>query len=269
MKLEEQPGSRTWRFIAVAALAGTLGLGGSAHGEENASNPLAAVNNTDVRYQYFDLGESERTDAWLDGAYMATPKFKLKYELHYWSTDVTGSSESDWDTLHLKGIYFPKQGAWGAWQYKWAVGLEWINDFDNTNKGIGCGRPPPGDFQCVPVVGAGAGSDQIAPFFGPALVKGSLVIVPLVQHYVEYDGPSVNTTALRAIVIKSLPNALWAKLDLKVPFDWENDLIPATSEMQLGKMMNPSFGLYGDLLLGIGGDRPHEWGLGVGMRFNY
>jgi hypothetical protein len=258
------------RCIAIAALAACVGFSGaSARGEENASNPLAAVNNTDLHYQYFDLGEADRTDAWLDGAYMATPKLKLKYELHYWSTDVTGSSESDWDTFRLKPIYFPKQGARGPWKYRWAVGVEWIYDFDNTNKGIGCGRPPPGEFQCVPVVGAGAGSDQIAPLVGLAFVKGSLVVVPLVQHFVEYDGPSVNTTALRAIVIKSLPNALWAKLDLGVPFDWENDLVPVTSEMQLGKMMKPSFGLYGDLLLGIGGDRPHEWGLGVGLRFKY
>ena len=66
-----------------------------AHGE-NASNPLAVVNNTDVRLQYLDLGGSDRWDLWAaDGAYMLTPK--LKYELHYWYTDVTGSSENaDW-----------------------------------------------------------------------------------------------------------------------------------------------------------------------------
>ena len=52
---------------------------------ENASNPLAAVNNTDVRLQYFDLGGSDRWDFWAaDGAYMLTPKLKLKYELHFW-----------------------------------------------------------------------------------------------------------------------------------------------------------------------------------------
>jgi hypothetical protein len=81
-----------------------------AYGEENASNPLAAVNNTDVRWQYFDLDGPERNDFYLDGSYMLTPKLKLKYELHYWDTDVTGSSESDWESLHLKPIYFPKQG---------------------------------------------------------------------------------------------------------------------------------------------------------------
>jgi hypothetical protein len=75
-----------------------------AYGEENASNPLAAVNNSDVRWQYFDLDGSERNELYLDGSYMLTPKLKLKYELHYWDTDVTGSSESDWESLHLKPI---------------------------------------------------------------------------------------------------------------------------------------------------------------------
>jgi hypothetical protein len=59
------------------------------------------------------------------------------------------------------------------------------------------------------------------------------------------------------------------KLDLKIPFDWENDLIPVTSEFQLGKMFNPSFGVYGDLLVGLGSDRPYDWGLGIGVRINY
>jgi hypothetical protein len=30
----------------------------------------------------------------------------------------------------------------------------------------------------------------------------------------------------------------------------------------------PSFGVYADGLLGIGGDRPYDWGVGVGVRFN-
>ena len=64
----------------------------SAYGEENASNPLASVNNTDLRWQYFELdtelnNESERNDFYVDGAYMLTPKLKLKYELHYCSRE--------------------------------------------------------------------------------------------------------------------------------------------------------------------------------------
>ena len=69
----------------------------------------------------------------------------------------------------------------------------------------------------------GSGSDQIAPLVGLSLVKGDLVVVPLVQHFVEYDGLAVNQTAIRVIAIQSLPKAFWAKLDTIVPFDWEND----------------------------------------------
>ena len=212
-----------------------------AYGEENASNPLAAVNNTDFRYQYFDLDGSDRRDFWVDGAYMLTPKLKLKYELHYWDTDVTGSSESGFETFHLKPICFPKQGEWGAWKYKLAVGVEWIVGFGNEDKGIG------------------TGSDQIAPLVGLALVKGGTVLVPLVQHFVEYDGPDVNQTSIRLIAIQSLPNNFWGKLDAKIPFDWENDAIPASAEVQLGKMFTPTFGAYVDGLFGIGSDRPYDW----------
>jgi len=222
-----------------------------AYAEENASNPLAAVNNTDLRWQYIDLDGFDRNDIFLDGAYMLTPKLKLKYELHYWNTDVTGSSESDWESLSLKPIYFPKQGEWGAWKYKLAVGAEWIVDFGNKDKGIG------------------SGSDQIAPLVGVAFVRGGTVLVPLVQHFVEYSGPDVNQTSIRLIAIQSLPNNFWGKLDAKVPFDWENDTVPASAEVQLGKMFTPSLGAYIDGLVGIGGDRPYDWGVGLGLRFNY
>jgi hypothetical protein len=224
-----------------------------AYGEENASNPLASVNNTDLRWQYFDLDGPERNDFFLlDGAYMLNPKLKLKYELHYWDTDVTGSSESDWESIHLKPIYFPKQGQWGGCKYKLAVGVEWIEDFGNEEKGIG------------------TGSDQIAPLVGLALMQGDTVFIPLVQHFAEYDGPDVSTTAFRLIGIRSFRNNVWGKLDAKLPVDWENDNdIPATFEIQLGKMFKPSFGIYVDGLLGIGGDRPYDWGVGLGMRFNY
>ena len=223
-----------------------------AYGAENASNPLASVNNTDVRWQYFDLDGPDRNDFYLDGAYMLSPKLKLKYELHYWDTDVTGSRENDWESFHLKPIYFPKQGKWGEWKYKLAIGAELIVDFGNDDKGIG------------------SGSDQIAPLVGLALVRGGTVLVPLVQHFVEYDGPNVNTTAFRLIGIQSLPNKCWGKLDAKLPIDWADDnAVPATIEVQLGKMFSPKFGLYTDGLVGIGGDKPYEWGVGVGVRFNY
>ena len=220
--------------------------------QENASNPLAAVDNTDVRVQYFDLDGADRWDTWLDGALMLNPKLKLKYELHHWNTDVTGTDENGFDTLHLKPIYFPTHGEFGSWKYKLAIGAEWIVGFGNENKGIG------------------TGSDQIAPLIGWALSKDNTVVIPLIQHFVSYDGPDVNTTAFRLIAIQSLPGNFWGKLDVKIPVEWANDnAIPATAEVQFGKMFTPSFGLYADALVGIGKDRPYEWGTGIGVRFNY
>ena len=97
------------KIFSVYILAFMLVIGVTSAYGENASNPLAAVSNTDIRAQYFDLDGPERYDYWVDGAYMLTPKLKLKYELHYWDTDVTGPSKSDWESLHLKPIYFPER----------------------------------------------------------------------------------------------------------------------------------------------------------------
>ena len=222
-----------------------------AYGEENASNPLAAINNTDLRAQSFDLGGPELKEYWVDGAYMATPKLKLKYELHYMDTDVTGESEGDWESIHIKPIYFPTEGDWGDGQYRSAVGFEIIADAGNEDKGIG------------------SGSDQIAPLAALSLSRGNTVLIPLVQHFVEFNGPDVNMTAFRLIGIQSLPKQYWGKLDAIVPIDWENDkAIPATFEVQLGKMFSSSFGLYVDGLFGVGTDRPYDWGVGIGLRFN-
>ena len=67
-----------------------------AYAAENASNPLASVSNLDIRVQYFDLdGGAETNDYFLDGALMLNPKLKMKYELHFVDTDVTGRSESE------------------------------------------------------------------------------------------------------------------------------------------------------------------------------
>jgi hypothetical protein len=87
-------------------------------------------------------------------------------------------------------------------------------------------------------------------------------------QYFDLDGSDLSELWVDGI--QSLPNNYWAKLDAIVPVDWENDnAVPATFEVQLGKMFSSSFGTYTDLLLGVGGDKPYEWGVGVGVRFNY
>ena len=122
----------------------------AAGGGENASNPLASVTNTDLRLQYLDLTDDlgRVNDLFVDGAFMVNPKLKIKYELHYWETNVTGTSQSGLETAVLKTIYFPKQGVLDSGiKYKVAVGLDLIADFGNHDKGIGLG------------------ADQVAPFW--------------------------------------------------------------------------------------------------------
>ena len=221
---------------------------------ENPSNPLAKVKNTDVRAQYFDNPDGFYTwDFWVaDGAFMATDKLKIKYELHYWSTDVTGFGENDFESLHIKPIYFPKKGTLGQWKYQLAAGGEWIKDFDNTDKGIG------------------SGGDLIAPLVAVTLTRRpGWVFIPLLQHFISYSGDDVSLTALRLIAIQTLPKKAWIKYDLILPFDWENDTTPATAEAQLGMMFKKGFGTYVDVLAGVGSDRPYDWGVGVGARFVY
>ncbi len=210
--------------LFIVLLGSFLLVSGLCFAEGNASNPLAKVKNTDIRAQYHDKKDgSYYWDFWLaDGAFMATDKLKIKYELHYWKTDVTGSSENAMQSLHVKAIYFPKSGKLGNWNYSLAVGLEWIKDFRNTDQGIG------------------TGGDQLAPLVGLALTKKpGWVFIPLLQHFLSYRGEDINTTATRLIAIQSLENAKWLKYDIIVPIDWDHDnAIPATAEVQFGKMHN-------------------------------
>ena len=85
---------------------------------------MAKVKNTDVRIQYFDNPDgSERWDLWVaDGAFMATDKLKIKYELHYWKTDITGTSETDLESVRFKPIYFPSKAGWAAGTIGWRSG---------------------------------------------------------------------------------------------------------------------------------------------------
>ena len=97
---------------------------------ENASNPLAAVNNTDIRWQHFDLGDGQSLDdISVDGAFMAMPTLKIRYELHYARASVGDMDSTYLDTLVLKGIWFPKQGVTDSGlKYRVALGLDWITD---------------------------------------------------------------------------------------------------------------------------------------------
>ena len=181
---------------------------------------------------------------------MLREKINLKYELNYWDTDVTGSSKNGFESIVIKPIFFVKDGMRNKMKYRMAVGFDWTHDFDNDDKGIG------------------GGSSTIAPFVGVALgLSEQMTLIPLVQHFLSYDGNSVNQTAFRLIGMQKLPQQMWLKLDAKLPVDWQHDeAIPATFELQWGKMFNARFGAYVDGLAGVGGDRPYDYGFGVGLR---
>lgn len=236
--------------ISHDARSGEVGAGAA---PENASNPLAKVKNTDIRWDYIDASSGGTNDFYIDGAFMATDKLKIKYELHYWDTDVTGSRHSGWESMLLKGIYFPVEGAWGDVKYRMALGLDWIIDLGDEDKGIGIG------------------SDQLAPFGGIALALPSkTTLIPLVQQFADYSGNDVNSTAFRLIALQPLPSDAWLKLDVIAPFDWEDDgAVRGISEIQLGKNINQNLAVYVDGLAGFGGGKTFDWGVGVGLRFKY
>ncbi len=227
----------------------------AAGGGENASNPLASVTNTDLRFQYLDLADDRGrvNDFFVDGAFMVNPKLKIKYELHYWETNVTGTSQSGLETAVLKTIYFPKQGVLdNGTKYKVAIGLDLIVDFGNHDKGIGLG------------------ADQVGPFVGIALsMPSGLTLIPLTQQFLSVSGEDVNITAARVIALQPLPRQMWLKADVIVPYDWETDTIPAQAELQFGVNVNQQVALYVDGLVGLGHDRIFDWGIGVGLRIKY
>ena len=219
-----------------------------------ASNPLSSASNIDLRLDYFDLGRKDRYEFNVRGGTMIHPRVKLAFEVHYWSTNITGRTEDDWERLVIRPIWFIKDVKLNdEWKMRLALGVEFGFDADSADQGIG------------------SGSDQIAPLFGIAFnnSESNLTLIPLVQQFLSYDGPSVNITAFRLIALKPLPNAMWLRLDTKIPFDWENDTVPASFEVELGKMFEGGWGLYGTGFFGIGGDRLYDWGVGTGLRFTF
>ena len=220
---------------------------------ENASNPLAKASNTDIRWQRLEGSGFSINDLFVDGAFMATDNLKIKYELHYWDLDAGSSGENGLSSAVVKGIYFPFEGKNENFGYRIAMGVDWVVDLADEGSALG------------------VGADQLAPFFGVALAssKGTSLI-PLIQHFVSYNGEDISTTALRVIGMQPLPKNMWLKLDAKMSIEWKNsNAMPSSAEVQIGKNVNQRISIYTDLLAGIGHDRLYDWGVGVGLRFKY
>ncbi len=150
-------------------------------------------------------------------------------------------------------IYFPRQGALpGGTKYRVALGMDYVHDLGDTDKGIGFG------------------ANQVGPFVGIAYsLNSGMSVIPLLQHFTNIGGPDINTTALRVIALQAFNTDWWVKADAKLPYDWENNTVPATAEFQLGKNINAGKAIYVDVLIGLGSDRNYDWGVGVGFRFKY
>lgn len=225
-----------------------------------ASDPTASVNFQDFRYRYFDLGGSKHKNSFeAEGSYVFNPRLKLSHELIGVETDVTGNSEADFSKLSLRPIFLTPMKPFGI-KAKLALGVEWVKDL--------------GDFS----EGTGSGTDQIAPLGGVGwLLTEEDFLITLVQYFHSYDEDSgasqVNTTGPRLIYIRSLPSIKgWAKVDFKGAIDHEdsNDFTQ-TLELQFGKMITPSVGIYGELLLGdsVLDSNAYEIGGGVALRIVY
>lgn len=63
--------------------------------------------------------------------------------------------------------------------------------------------------------------------------------------------------------------AFMATDNLKIKYEENDNAMPATAEIQFGKMHSRQFGYYADLKAGLGSDRPFDWGVGIGARFVY
>jgi hypothetical protein len=242
---------------------------GTAHAEAAsgaaASDPTAAVNYQDFRFRYFDLDRgADKQSFETEGAYMLHPRLKITNELRYVNTDSSGKSEQDFEEFKFKTIFLSNIKPFGI-NAKLALGAEWLKDL--------------GDFE----KGTGTGADKVAPLVGIGWVPNDEnFIVTLVQYFYSYDTDDafdgdVRTTNPRLIWIRSLPSfGGWFKADLKMVIDHEDDEnfdenFDQTLELQLGKMMTPKWGVFGEIFVGddwLDSDS-YNYAAGVGVRFIY
>lgn len=226
----------------------------------DASNPTAAVNFQDLRYRYFDLSRGDKHSFETEGAYMLRPNIKTTNELRYVSTDRSGNSEQDFEEFKLRAFFLSDIRPFGI-PATLAVGAEWLKDL--------------GDFED----GTGTGADSIAPLAGIGWVPNELnFIVTLVQYFHSYDTDDarpddVRQTGPRLIWIRKLPSiGGWFKADLKMSIDHEDDEdFSQTLELQLGKMVSPRVGFYGEFFIGdeLLDTDAFDVGAGLAVRFIY
>jgi hypothetical protein len=230
---------------------------------ENASDPTAALNYTDVKAQFFDTGDlsplgDDRDRYAIEGAYMLSPKDKITYEVNYWDTDISGKSESDFESVKAKYINITPHALDNGLKYRLAIGAEVIADLGDYDKGIG------------------TGTSQIAPLIGAGWSLGDTdTLITLVQYFHSIDeddgAPKIRTTGPRLIWIHSFPKyKAWLKLDDKFSINHENSGSTGNViEVQLGKFVAPGIGVYLEYLTASGSESIYDDGFGIGVRKMY
>lgn len=245
----------------------SLGLASGLHAQENAegrgdgssaSNPLSTTSSIDLKWTRLNTNDGADTDNyWIKGSWGYSKKAKLSYEITYAETrNPDGTTQTGIDNLSLKPIFFLNKGTVGEWQYGLATGFEVVLDFAEVDASTGL------------IEGYGSGSNLISPLFGVSFSKGNTTLVPLIQHYWSFSGPDVNTTGARLIAIQKFEKGWWAKGDIIVPYDWNTSSVFGTAEVELGKMISQSVGIYGSLITGFA-DSSLDNGTSINIRFVY
>ncbi len=211
----------------------------SSAGGAAASDPTSSVNSQDIKYRFLDLttgGYDHIFEA--EGNYAFNPRFKINHKLSGVHTNRSGAYETDFKELSLKPIFLTPGMLFG-FKTKYALGVEWVKDLGDVTDGTG------------------TGSDKIAPLAGVAwVVSPKDTVITLVQYFHSYREDAgvanVRQTGPRVIWLHSFPEIQsWLRVDWKGVINHEagNDF-SHTLELQLGKMIAPTFGIYGELLLG-------------------
>lgn len=258
--------------LFMVATAGVLALGvsgaiaqeQSGSSSENsgaaASDPTSSVNSQDFKYKYFDLTTGSKDHIFeAEGNYAFNPRFKINHKLIGVHTNRIGSYETDFKELSLKPIFLTPGHLFGI-KTVFAVGGEWIKDLGDVTDGTG------------------SGSDKIAPLAGVAwAVSPKDTVITLAQYFHSYTEDTgvakVRQTGPRVIWLHSIPQIKgWLRVDWKgvINHEADNDF-SSTLELQLGKMITPKFGVYGELLLGdvVFDTDAYDIGFSVAGRFLY
>ena len=225
--------------IWAPAVSGAIAQEQSESSGSAASDPTASTKYQDFKLRYFDLTTGRKDHIFeTEGSYPFNARFKIVNKLIGVHTNRIGTYETDFKELTLKPMLLTPGELFG-FKATYALGVEWLKDLGDVTDGTG------------------TGSDKIAPLAGIALaVSPKDTVIALVEYFHSYREDAgvtdVRQTGPRLIWLHSFPQSnSWLRVDWKAVIDHEaGGDFSSTLELQLGKMLRPKFGVYGELLLG-------------------